>query len=64
MRIQDIHVGQKVRDINTNWEMIVVGVGVINLDMDGAYVYTDFEGNVGDAFEYTPEELESVEEKI
>ena len=60
MKIQDIHVGQKVRDINTNWEMIVVGVGVINLDMDGAYVYTDFAGNVGDAFEYTPEELEPV----
>ena len=60
MRIQDIHVGQKVRDIKTNWEMTVVGVGVINLDMDGAYVYTDFEGNVGDAFEYTPEELEPV----
>lgn len=60
MRIQDIHVGQKVRDIETNWEMTVVGVGVINLDMDGAYVYTDFEGNVGDAFEYIPEELEPV----
>lgn len=60
MKIQDIYIGQKVRDIKTNWEMTVVGVGVINLDMDGAYVYTDFEGNVGDAFEYTPEELEPV----
>lgn len=60
MKIQDIHVGQKVRDIKTNWEMTVVGVGVVNLDMDGAYVYTDFEGNEGDTWEYTPEELEPV----
>lgn len=62
MKIQDIHIGQKVRDIKTNWEMIVVGVGVLNLDMDGAYVYTDFEGNVGEMWEYTPEELEPLEE--
>lgn len=62
MKIQDIHVGQRVRDINTKWEMTVVGVGVLNLDMDGAYVYTDFENNVGEVWEYTPEELEPVGE--
>lgn len=62
MRIQDIHIGQKVRDIKTNWEMTVVGVGVLNLDMDSPYVYTDFEGNEGDFWEYEPEELEPVEE--
>lgn len=62
MRIQDIHVGQRVRDIKTNWELIVVGVGVINLDMDSPYVYCDFEGNEGDVWEYDPEELEAVED--
>lgn len=62
MKIQDIYVGQKVRDVDTNWEMVVIGVGVINLDMDGAYVYTDFDGNEGEAWEYAPEELEPVEE--
>lgn len=62
MKIQDIHIGQKVREIKTDWVMIVVGVGVLNLDMEGAYVYTDFEGNVGDVWEYSPEELEPVKE--
>lgn len=62
MKIQDIHIGQRVRDIKTNWEMTVVGVGVLNLDMDSPYVYCDFEGNQGDAWEYAPEELEAMEE--
>lgn len=60
MRIQDIRIGMKVRDINTNWEFIVVGVGVLNLDMDGAYVYVDFRENVGEIWEYSPEELEPI----
>lgn len=62
MKIQDFRIGQKVRDVKTKWELIVVGIGVLNLDMDGAYVYTDFEGNVGDMWEYEPDELEIVEE--
>lgn len=60
MRIQDIRIGMKVRDINTNWEFIVVGVGVLNLDMDGAYVYVDFRENEGEIWEYSPEELEPI----
>lgn len=54
MRIQDIHIGQRVRDINTDWELVVVGLGVLNLDMDAPYVYCDFKGNVGDTWEYKP----------
>lgn len=61
MKIQDFHVGQRVRDKVTHWEFVVVGVGVLNLDMDGAYVYVDFEGNEGDMWEYEPDELEIVE---
>lgn len=62
MKIEDIRIGQRVRDVNTNWEMVVVGVGVLNLDMDAPYVYTDFEGNEGDLWEYAPDELEPVED--
>lgn len=62
MKIQEMHIGQRVRDINTGWEFIVTGAGVINLDMDSPYVYCDFEGNPGDAFEYDPEELEEVKD--
>ena len=60
MKIQELHIGQRVRDIKTGWEMTVVGLGVINLDMDSPYVYCDFEGNEGDMWEYEPDELEAV----
>lgn len=60
MKIQDIRVGQKVRDKSTGWEMIVTVVGVVSIDMDDPYVYCDFEGNEGDVWEYSPEELEAV----
>lgn len=60
MKIQELHIGQKVREKNTGWEFIVVGIGVLNLDMDSPYVYCDFEGNEGDSFEYEPEELEEI----
>lgn len=62
MKIQDIHIGQRVRDIRTRWEFIVVTVGVLNIDLDSPYVYCDFEGNEADSFEYTPDELEAIEE--
>lgn len=60
MKIQDLHIGQKVRDVNTKWELIVTGLGVLNIDMDSPYVYCDFKGNEGDAWEYSPEELEPI----
>ena len=60
MTIQELHIGQRVRDIRMGWEMTVTCLGVINLDMDSPYVYCDFEGNCGDVFEYEPEELEAV----
>lgn len=59
--IKDFRIGQRVRDIKTQWEMTVVGLGVVNLDMDYPYVYTDFEGNEGEMWEYAPEELEIIE---
>lgn len=62
MKIQDMHIGQRVRDIETRWELTVVGLGVLNLDMDSPYVYVDFKGNEGELWEYDPDELEAVEE--
>ena len=61
MKIEEMHIGQRVRDINTGWEMTVVGLGVLNLDMEGPYVYVDFEGNAGEMWEYKPEELEPID---
>lgn len=62
MKIEDIRIGQRVREIKTGWESTVVGAGVVNLDMDYPYVYTDFDGNEGGVWEYEPDELEPVEE--
>lgn len=61
MKIEEIHIGQKVREKNNKFEMVVVSVGVLSIYMGGAYVYCDFEGNEGDVLEYKPEELEEVE---
>lgn len=61
MKIQEMHIGQRVRDIVTGWEMTVVGLGVLNIDMDGPYVYVDFEGNEGGIDEYKPEDFEPID---
>ena len=61
MKIEEMRIGQRVRDIKTGWEMTVTGLGVINLDLDNPYVYCDFEGNEGDVWEYEPEDLEEVQ---
>lgn len=55
-----MHIGQRVRDIKTGWEMTVTGLNVLNLYLDRPNVYCDFEGNEGDVWEYKPEELEQV----
>ena len=60
MKIEEMHIGQKVREKNHQFEMTVVCLGVISIDMRSPYVYCDFEGNDGDVFEYEPEELEEV----
>lgn len=62
MKIEEMHIGQRVRDIVTGWEMTIVVLGVLNLDMDGPYVYVDFEGNEGGVIEYKPEDLEEVKD--
>lgn len=61
MKIEEMHIGQKVRDKKTKYEYILVGLGVISVGMESPYVVCDYLGNRDARYEFSPNELEDVE---
>lgn len=58
MKIQEMHIGQKVRDIKTKFEFEVVVLGINELG--DPYVIGHSDENGGDFQMFKPEELEEV----
>lgn len=63
--ITELHIGMKFLGRDGKTKMNIVGVfaaGYPNLDNDEDIIYADFEDNPGDAFEFTVNEINLIDD--
>ena len=63
MKITELNIGDRVQEIDTRFPMVVVGLHstLDELAKGKGDVYLDFEGNEGDMWEVSVEDLELVD---
>lgn len=63
LKVTDLRIGDKVRDKNTGFAFIVVGIfWDLSEELTEGTLYLDYEGNKGRTLELELEEVELVEE--